>query len=57
MKQEDQSQVLTESDVSFREDTDEKIDKCNIEGEDRNEHLKRSTKEAGEYLMKTQISW
>ena len=45
-----------DSDVSFHEDTDEEIDKGEIEEKDRVEYIKRSTKEAEEHMMKTKIA-
>ena len=44
-----------DSDVSFQEDTDEEIDKGEIEEEDWIENIKRNTKEAEEHMMKTKI--
>ena len=44
-----------DGDVSFHEDKDEEIDKREIEEEDWIKYIKRSTKEAEEYLTKAKI--
>ena len=44
-----------DSDISFHEDTDEEIDKGEMEEEDWVEYIKRSPKEAEEHMMKTKI--